>query len=163
MVLTHQAQSLQEAISCSETVIHLDDVCGPSLLLVPQAEGRIFSGGMSSAGVRHISSNALMVRFAMTPASARPCAVSCEPLCAAPATFQARATCERLALVLLGHGTPPDFTVDIALRARDASRGNGRETKSPLRHARIYSGHPRSFSSRHEKSVDGRDEPGHDE
>ena len=32
---------------------------------------------MSSTGVRYVSSNAFMVRFAMTPAFARPCAVSC--------------------------------------------------------------------------------------
>ena len=32
---------------------------------------------MVSTGVRHISSKALMVRFAITPASAKPSAVSC--------------------------------------------------------------------------------------
>ena len=38
---------------------------------------RIRSGAMSSTGVRHISSNAFMVRFDMTPASVMPSAVSC--------------------------------------------------------------------------------------
>ena len=45
---------------------------------------RIVSGGVSSTGVRHISSNASMVRFAMTPAFARPYAVSCAAASSGP-------------------------------------------------------------------------------